>query len=83
MHSGLTCAREPFTLDPTLAASESDRFRDFVAVLNTNLYPLGEAVGGHYFLTIGENARVYLLVQDVILLGDNIDEALENLILGP
>lgn len=80
--TGQTCARESFALDPTVALYENDRFGDFVAVLNTRLYPLGEAVGGHYFLTIGENERVYLLMQNVELLGNNIDEALENLIVG-
>lgn len=79
---GKTCAREPFTFDPTIAAYESDRFSDFSPLLNTKLYPLGEAVGGYYFLTIGENGHVYLLMQDVKLAGKNIDEALENLLIG-
>jgi hypothetical protein len=79
---GESFAREPFTFDPTLAAYESDRFSDFSARLNTRLYPVGEAIGGHYFLAIGENEHVYLLMNDLQLLGNNADEALENLLIG-
>ena len=79
---GETCAVEPFTLDPTIAAYEGDRFRDFATLLNTRLYPLGEASGGHLFLAVGENGHIYLLMNDVNLLGKNIDEALERLLRG-
>lgn len=79
---GVTCAREPFNFQPTLAAGESDRFQDSAKLLGTRLYPLGEAAGGHYFWTIGENERAYLLMDDVKLLGQNFNEALENLIVG-
>src|SRR5262245_61623031 len=45
---GETCAREPFTLDPTLAAYENDRFNELSSLLHSRLYPLGEALGGYY-----------------------------------
>ena len=51
---GVSCAREPFTFDPTLAVYEGDRFSDFSTLLRTRLYPLGEASGDYYFWAIGE-----------------------------
>ena len=79
---GETCAREPFEVDPTLAAYEGDRFSEFSPLVSTNLYPLGEAFSGNYFWAIGEDDHVYILMDDIQLLGKNIDEALENLIVG-
>src|SRR5262245_31446767 len=76
---GQTCAREPFTIDPTIGAYEIDRFTQFSTLLETRLYPLGEAAGGYYFLAVGENNHVYLLMEDIKLLGETMDEALENL----
>ena len=43
--AGVTCSREPFEIDPTLAMYESDRLEEFSTLVNTRLYPLGEAVG--------------------------------------
>lgn len=80
--AGETIARESFTLDPALAASEGDRFSDLSSRVNTRLYPLGEAFGGHSFLAVGENSHIYLLMNDIKLLGKSIDEALERLIIG-
>lgn len=79
---GLTCSRESFQLDPTLVIHERDRFDDFVAVLRTNLYPLGEGVGGLCFIAISENGQVYLLMQELMLIGRNMEEGLESLLLG-
>jgi hypothetical protein len=45
-------------------------------------YIEGEASGGHYFLAIGKSGQVFLLMEDVQLLGQNIEDALEKLILG-
>lgn len=80
--AGLTCAREPFTFDPSLAVGEGDRFSDLSVVVNTKLYPLGEAAGGHLFWAIGENHHVYLLMNEISLVGKTIEEALERLIIG-
>ena len=80
---GVTCSREPFELDPTLAIYEGDSLGDFVPVLDTNLYPLGEAEGGLCFVVIGENGRVYLLMQDeAMLVGLNMEDGLESLLVG-
>ena len=51
-------------------------------MLRTRLHPLGEASGGHYFWAIGENDDIYLLMNDLILLGNTIEDALEKLLLG-
>lgn len=79
---GKTCTRESFRLIPTLALHEGDRFAEFSDYLKMKLYPLGDACGGLGFLAIGESGEVFLLMQDIQLLGKNIDEALEHLILG-
>jgi SUKH-3 immunity protein of toxin-antitoxin system len=80
--SGISCAREPFTLIPILAVGEGDRFRHFSTYLNKDLYPLGEASGGHGFMAMAHTGEVYLLALEILLLGRDIDEALEHLILG-
>lgn len=79
---GLTCAREPFELDPMLAAHEGDRFADFASLINTRLCPVGEGGRGHYFLAIGENGQIYVLMDEIKLKGISIEDALERLILG-
>jgi hypothetical protein len=79
---GVNCAREPFQVAPILAAGEADRFEEFAEYLKTQLYPLGEACGGHGFLAIGKSGKVFLLMDDIRLLGQNIEEALEKLIQG-
>lgn len=79
---GETCAREPFEADPTLAGYEQELFDYFSTFVNTRLYPLGEVDNGHNYWAIGEDDRVYLLMNDIQLLGKNIDQALENLIRG-
>lgn len=79
---GVSCAREPFTFDPTAAVYEGDRFSDFSILLQTRLYPLGEASGGYYFWAIGENGHFYLLMNDLRLLGITLEGALEKLLIG-
>jgi hypothetical protein len=79
---GETCARAPFVVNPTLAAYEGEFFSYSSTLVNTRLYPLGEVENGHLYWAIGENDHVYLLMYDITLLGKNIDEALENLIIG-
>lgn len=79
---GETCAREPFEVDPTLAGYELDRFDELSYLVSTKLYPLGEAFSGNYYWAIGEDDQLYILMNDIQILGKHIDEALENLILG-
>lgn len=81
--SGETCAREPFDIDPTRAGYEGERFSELSRLVDTKFYPLGEAFGGTCYWAISEYDQLYILMDDILfLLGKNIDEALENLILG-
>lgn len=79
---GETCAREPFVVDPTFAAYEQELFSYFSTLVNTRLYPLGEVYSGYNFWAIGEDNHVYALMENIQLLGKDIDDALENLIIG-
>jgi hypothetical protein len=79
---GVSCSREPFEINPTMAMYESDRFEELVSVVDSRLYPLGEAVSGLCFLAIAENDSVYLLMDDIRVVGKNIDEGLEALLIG-
>jgi len=79
---GANAAREPFEINPLLAMGESDRFVPFELVLGKKLYPMGEAATGHYFLAIAEDGQTFLLMHNLVLVGDSFVDALENLITG-
>jgi hypothetical protein len=79
---GLEVARGGFELDPALAEGEEDRFARLGRPLGANLFPLGEALGGHVFLAIDEAGRVYLVGDEIHALGSNIYQALDNLLMG-
>src|SRR5262245_34161720 len=64
--AGITCAREPFQLIPTLAIYEGDRFAHYSDYVQTQLYPLGEGGDGHYFIVIGKDGRVFLIMDEII-----------------
>ena len=52
-------------LNPSLLIGEGDRLEEFEKRLVTSLYPLGEAEGGHLFLAVSQNGKVYLLMMDI------------------
>lgn len=79
---GQECARGGFDLDPTLAAGESDRFERFVGSARSPLFPLGEAVDGNAFLAIAEDGRVFLLMDELVMIGRSIEEAMTSLVEG-
>jgi hypothetical protein len=79
---GVERAREPFELDPILAVGEEDRFQLYTEAYGLDLFPLGEAAGSHYFLAIDPTGRTYLVMDDIQLLAESFDEALESLVLG-
>jgi len=79
---GVTLARSPFKIDPTLAPYQSDLFKDRGSMVDTRLYPVGEAEDAMYYLAIGENGRVYYVMEDIVLAGYTEDEALENILIG-
>ena len=80
--AGESAAVEPFSLDPSAAAGEEDRFAEHSAAVGERIYPFGEHADGRGFLGVGTSGRVYLVEEDVALLGETIEEALENLVLG-
>ncbi len=75
-------SKQTFEIDPTLALGEDDRFIEFSNNIETNLYPLGEAIGGYYFLAVAETGQIFWLMQDIFIIGNTFDEALSRMILG-
>lgn len=78
---GVSCAREPFELDPGLCVGEEDRFAGWGADLGCALFPIGELDRGRFFLGISEIGEVFLVATWVASFGIG-DAALESLILG-
>ena len=69
--------------NPSLCACEGDRFDYFSEYLGMKIYPLGEQhFAGRFFLGISEDGRVFEIMQNLLFVGKDIDEALNNLILG-
>jgi hypothetical protein len=79
---GLECARAAFEIDPVLALYENDRFDLYRDEYGVELFPLGEAAGSHYFLAIDPAGRTYLVMDDILVLAESFDAALEALVLG-
>jgi SUKH-3 immunity protein len=75
-------AREPFDLTPVLAAFEDDRFDEAAEAIGQPMYPLGEGGGGHYFVGIAADGRVFHLAASLDLAGGDIVEAIVNMIEG-
>lgn len=78
---GITVAREPFELDPELAAGEEERFADLSAAFGCAFFPVGELGQGEFFLGIDEEGAVYLLAARAFRHGP-ADAALEHLVTG-
>lgn len=78
---GITCAREPFDLDPMCCLGEEDRFLEWGAELGKSLFPIGELAEGRFFLGIDEDATVYLVETWVASFG-RMPTAIEHLLLG-
>jgi hypothetical protein len=78
---GVTCAREPFVIDPALAVGEEDRFEELSKRFGRRFFPIGEFGVGDFFLGIDEYGVLYLLAAWALRVGA-LDEALENLIKG-
>jgi hypothetical protein len=80
--AGVECARESFDLVPTLAVGEEDRFAEAEARVDAKLYPLGEYASGHYFIAIAVNGSMFLVMDDIWKLSDDVDSGIEALIVG-
>ena len=80
--AGLECARCGFDLNPELADGEEDRFAALAPFAESDLFPLGEADNGHAFLAIDRTGRVYLVMDFIALMGNDIRAALDALLVG-
>ncbi|MGV9297450.1 MULTISPECIES: SUKH-3 domain-containing protein [Amycolatopsis] len=78
---GITRGKEPFDLDPLVAAGEEGRFVDWGREIGRALFPIGELDGGHFFLAIDEEGEIYCLADRLGSFGRGV-EGLEGLILG-
>lgn len=78
--SGKACGRTSFRLDPLEAWGEEDRFARFAPP--GELFPLGIAGDGHAFIAIAVDGCVYLVMDDIQVLGGSIEQAIENLLTG-
>ena len=79
---GIDRATSDIDMNPMLATGEFDRFMEYEAELGVKLYPLGEVHRKHAFLVIDDIGRIYQLMDYIIFEGENIDAAMENLLLG-
>ncbi|MEC3952999.1 SUKH-3 domain-containing protein [Nocardia sp. CDC153] len=78
---GITSAREPFELDPTLADGEDDRFAEWSEVIREPIAPVGELDSGRYLLGVSMSGDLYLVADWLASFG-RTPQALESLILG-
>ncbi|RKE21617.1 SUKH-3 domain-containing protein [Streptomyces sp. TLI_171] len=78
---GVTCAREPFEIDPLLCAGEEDRFLGWSERLGRSLFPIGELDHGRFLLGMDEQGEVYLVESWIATFGP-MPAAMEKLILG-
>ena len=77
---GISMARIPVELNPTLARGEDDRLLAFQAV--GPLFPLGEVENGQHFLAISQEGAVYVVGDAIQRAGSSMEEALGRLICG-
>lgn len=79
---GVTCYRQPFTIDPTLGVKCKRlliRYGDF---LGAELYPIGAELGEDILLVIASDNRVFAIGEGVWLVGLGIVDALDALLVG-
>lgn len=78
---GISAAREPFEIDPSLCDGEEDRFIGWGDLIGVSLVPIGELAGGRCFLGIDESGVIYLVADWLAHLGAGL-AGLEDLIVG-
>ena len=81
--AGLECTYTHFHLDPERADHLDERdlapHRPFVSGV---LFPLGEIDHGHASLFIDDGGRVYRFFDELEIMGDTIESALDALVVG-
>jgi hypothetical protein len=78
---GITRAKEPFELDPTLCDGEDDRFRGWGHRIDRSLFPVGVLDDGLFFLGIDEDGFLYVVVDFLMRFGAGV-RGMEDLLLG-
>ena len=71
----------PIDFDPLLAIGEEDRFQRFEEG-KRKLFPLGEVDNGHAFLAVDDEGHLYVVGDELMAMGDSLEEGLSNLIHG-
>ncbi|MCM2427774.1 SUKH-3 domain-containing protein [Streptomyces sp. RKAG337] len=79
---GRAAGRSPFGLDPLVATWDYEIFDVLSEEAGTYLYPIGDASRGNFYLGMAADGAVYAGKDNVSLLADTPDGALENLIVG-
>jgi len=82
---GVDCAKNDVKIDPRLASHLASRLQGYGKVLQTRLFPLGEVHGGHAYVIIDEQGRMYVLsaMSDQFFpLAPNFSRCLELVLLG-
>jgi hypothetical protein len=81
---GITRAREPFHLVPTVCSGEADRFIDWSNHIQRSVAPIGEIASGTCacaFLGIDERGEILVVVDRLATFG-RMPYAMEGLVLG-
>ncbi|MEU8744521.1 SUKH-3 domain-containing protein [Streptomyces parvulus] len=79
---GVNAARIPFRLDPSLAKWDFEIIESLSEDAEAQLYPVGDLSQGNYYLTVADDGKVYLGMDEVELLADTVDAALDKLVRG-
>ncbi len=79
---GVDFSLETFSFNPEAAIFEEDRFGRFKEYAGSHLFPLGEIEVENAFIAISETGEVYLLMDEIHLVGSDIYSAISNLVEG-
>lgn len=78
---GVTKAKEPFELDPSLCEGEEGRFTEFGRRIGREIFPIGELDHGRYLLGIDQNTEIYVVETWIASFGP-MPAAMDSLVLG-
>ncbi|MEU1871962.1 SUKH-3 domain-containing protein [Streptomyces sp. NPDC019793] len=79
---GVNAARSPFRIDPSSAKWDFEIIDALSEDAEVYLYPVGELSQGNSYLVMAESGAFYLGMDDVELLADTADAALDKLVRG-
>jgi hypothetical protein len=81
----VSVSAEAIDLNPERMQGEEDLLVEIGEFLGKSLFPLGEGAHGQYYLFIADDGYVYSFmgaVEYMIEVGHNIEDALDNQLLG-